>query len=187
MLCDFIGVISKMAEENNSSGPIVPFLPEVKDLFTDPIDPSIEMTPQDRWNLVKQSQRGWGEFFDISKFNLSPIEQLNQRVKQNIITYFYNYFIIAVIHILLYSLLHFKTLVGFIFIGGLCMLKDRIVENMDSSKEDLLKVVVGIIAVFVFFWAHGFALLFSILIFNFLFIGIHSAVRDYTDDDIVEI
>lgn len=175
-----------MTEETNS-GPILPFLPEAKDLFTDPVDPSIEMTPQDRWNLVKQSQRGWGEFFDISKFNLPPIEQLNQRVKQNLITYFYNYFIIAVIHIILYSFLHFKTLFGFILIGGLCVLKDRIAVNMDSTKEDLLKAGLGILAIFIFFWAHGFALLFSILIFNFLFIGIHSAVRDYTDDDTVEV
>lgn len=162
-------------------------LPDTSNLYLQPLNPSEDISPADRLSLILQSARPWGEFLNIREFNLPPLNQLTARLGQNIETYFYNYFLLACLHFVLFTLFHFGPV--FVFVAWLLLLYVLYVANGDDihigslTVDANVKLVIAIIsAVLVIIFGDVFTLIFSIAIFLLIVVGIHGIVRDDAPD-----
>lgn len=164
-------------------------LPDVSHLYLQPLDPTSELSLGDRASLVMQSSRPWREFFDLSAFNLPPLEQAKTRVAHNVETYFYNYFLLAGLHVALFSLGHFGSL--FSLVVWLAVLYYVFVCHPEAiqigkltiggNAKCAIAIVTGLIAIFV---GHALTLVISVGVFLLIVVGIHGIVRDDTTDQI---
>lgn len=67
-------------------------MPDVS-LYTEPLNPCVQLTLNDRVQLVLESCRPWNEFADLKAFNLPPASETKLRVGHNIEIFFYNYLV----------------------------------------------------------------------------------------------
>lgn len=182
------------AEEASEAGPmgqalekVKAVLPDVSHLYLQPLDPGSELSLGDRASLVMQSVRPWGEFFDLSTFNLPPLEQAKTRVANNVETYFYNYFLLACLHVAIFSLGHFGSL--FSLVVWLAILYYLFVGHpeafeigklrIEGNAKCAIAVVTGLIAIFT---GHALTLVISVGVFLLIVVGIHGIIRDDTTD-----
>lgn len=162
--------------------------PDTSNLYLEPLDPRSGLSSVgDRASLVLQSARPWGEFLNCRAFNLPPLGEVKGRVGHNMETYFYNYFLLACVHVLFFAVGHFWSFLSLVlWISLACYLlvirsEDFEVGDysVDKKKKICCLVLAGLLAVFV---GHALTLIISLGVFLLVVVGIHSVVRDDTLD-----
>lgn len=162
-------------------------IPDVSHLYLQPLDPASELSIGDRASLVWQSARPWREFFDLTAFNLPPMEQAKTRVSNNVETYLYNYFLLTCLHVALFSLGHFGSLFAMGIWGAiLYYLFAGHPEDFELGKFTIggkakcaIAVVTGLLAIFP---GHGMTSIISVTVFLLIIVGIHAIIRDDTTE-----
>lgn len=163
----------------------------VSKLYLDPLNPNNDMVVADRTRLAWESARPWSEFFNITKYNLPPSNQVSTRMLYNAETYLYNYIFLILLHLVLSVFFQFSAVLSVsLWIGVMVFLfivkkTDITITSsvvIDSSVKVAIAVAVGII---VLFFGGGMDLLISSLLFIVLIIGVHAAVRDDADEEMV--
>lgn len=164
--------------------------PDMSNLYLEPLDPRSGLSSiGDRASLVLQSARPWGEFLNLKAFNLPPLGEVKGRVGHNVETYFYNYFLLACVHVLFFALAHFwsfLSLVLWIVLACyLLVIRSGDFEvgdhSIDGKKKICCLVLAGLLAVFV---GHALTLVFSLVVFLLVVMGVHGVVRDNTLDTV---
>lgn len=188
-----------MSEEDHSNAAggmidkIKSCLPDVSNLYLQPLNPSSDMGLSDRANLIVQSARPWREFFDISNFNIPPLGQIRSRVEHNVETYLYNYFLLTCIHLVFFSIVHLGAVLALIaWLAVIYLLyivnpEDISVADkfiIDSKWKMAIAVITGLMALFV---GHVFTLLTSVAVFLLIVVGIHGIIRDDTNEAVADI
>lgn len=79
--------------------------PEVN-LYTEPFNPSAQLTFRDRMQLVLESCRPWSEFLDLKAFNAPAPLEAKLRIGHNLEIFFYNYVVIGFSLLALTALFH---------------------------------------------------------------------------------
>lgn len=165
-------------------------LPDVGDVYVQPLDPGSELSISDRASLVMQSMRPWGEFLDISTFNLPTLEETNKRVGHNIRTYFYNYFLLACVHMIFFAIGHFGSVLTVLLWSALMWFMygyrpdDIDVAGMFTLNDKgklAVAIITGVVAIA---FGHVLTLVFSLTVFLLIVMGVHSLIRDNTMDAI---
>lgn len=159
----------------------------VNGLYWQPLDPSTETPLKDRAKLAYESIRPWKEFFDISNFNLPPLNQAAPRLQHNIKTYMYNYLFLACVHIVFFSLVHFVA--AFAMVCWLALMYIMFVKypqdieftkfKIDSKMKTVIAILMAVLALFV---GHVLTLFISLSIFVLIVVGVHGFVRDDTSE-----
>eukprot|EP00183_Erythrolobus_madagascarensis_P006503 CAMPEP_0185845184 /NCGR_PEP_ID=MMETSP1354-20130828/1212_1 /TAXON_ID=708628 /ORGANISM="Erythrolobus madagascarensis, Strain CCMP3276" /LENGTH=223 /DNA_ID=CAMNT_0028545079 /DNA_START=48 /DNA_END=719 /DNA_ORIENTATION=+ len=90
-------------------------------IYTDPINPSAEMSLRDRITLVLESARPWGEFVSPGNFGKPAAGDMQVRVSHNLETFFYNYVIIGVLFALVMTFLHPIKMISLGLIAALAL------------------------------------------------------------------
>lgn len=182
---------NESAEQNGVGGMMEnakQLLPDVSNLYVQPLDPASDMTLADRASLIQQSARPWREFFDLSNFNLPPLGQLRGRVGYNVVTYFYNYFLLTCLHLFIFAFAHFGSVIALVAWMALAFYlwiahpdDIQVSDNFALTKNVKVAVLVvtGVLALTV---GHVFTLVISLLFFVLIVVGIHSVIRDDTAD-----
>lgn len=164
-------------------------LPDTSGLYLQPLDPSTDLSTADRVRLVGESIRPWREFFNFFAYNLPPLNQIAPRVGRNIQNYFYNYFILTIIHICVFTVFHIGTMLAvavwaailfFLYIKNESDIAVGSNFVIDGNIKFVIAVATGIFLLFV---GHVFSLVWSLLFFWLIVVGIHSLVRDDISDD----
>ncbi|PXF44617.1 PRA1 family protein G2 [Gracilariopsis chorda] len=152
-------------------------------LYWQPFDPSTDTPLKDRYELAQQSVRPWSEFFDISEFNLPPFGQITARMKHNIETFLYNYFVLVALQIVLFSITHtgialcLVLLLVFLYLLFIKFPEDIEVGqfNIDSTMK---KIMAGIAVCLALFLGHILTFVISVCVFVLIVVGIHTLIRD---------
>lgn len=158
-------------------------MPDVSHLYLQPLDPASELSFGDRASLVWQSSSSWGEFFNLRAMNLPPLGEVRTRMGNNVETYFYNYFLLTCLHVLFFAFGHLGSLLYMIawvaVVYYMFVAHPETVEigkvSIDEKGKWIIAIVCGLLAVFV---GNGLSLIFSVLWFIAIVVGIHSAIRD---------
>lgn len=168
-------------------------LPDVGELYLEPLDPGSGLPLPDRASLVMQSIRPWGEFLDVSAFNRPTLEEANKRVGHNVRTYFYNYFLLACVHILVFSFGHFGTVLAVLLWAALAWFlygyRPEDIDvfgkfTLDGRAKLILVILTGALVIFL---GHVLTLVISLAVFLLIVVGVHSLVRDNTMDAIEQV
>lgn len=164
-------------------------LPDMSNLYLQPLDPAEELTMADRADLIWKSKRPWGEFFDISNFNLPALNHVSKRISNNIKTYFYNYFLLTVIHIILFGLMHFGPVLALLlwvaftfFLLGHHQSDIQVTDNVKITYP-MKMAIVAVAGIFALTAGHVLSLVFSIAFFLFVLVGVHGTIRQDVDVD----
>mmetsp|Transcript_6470 Transcript_6470/g.11550 ORF Transcript_6470/g.11550 Transcript_6470/m.11550 type:complete len:227 (-) Transcript_6470:125-805(-) len=75
-------------------------------IYTEPINPTAEMSIRDRITLIAESARPWKEFIAPSTFSKPQAGELGVRFHHNLETFFYNYLILGLGFLLLLAIIH---------------------------------------------------------------------------------
>lgn len=163
-------------------------LPDTSGLYLQPLDPSTDLSFGDRTRLIGESIRPWREFFNFFAYNLPPFNQISPRVGRNIQTYFYNYFVLTLVHLAFFTLFHFGSVfflaiwVAFVYYLYIANESDIRVGGVtiDVNIKFVLAVASGL---FLVLFGNVFALVWSVLFFWLIVVGIHSLIRDDVSED----
>lgn len=167
---------------------VKPYLPDFGDVYVQPLDPGSQLSLSDRASLVMQSMRPWGEFLDLSAFNLPTIDEANKRLAHNVRTYFYNYFLLTCLHLVIFSFGHFSTvLVVTLYSALMWFMFSHHPDNIDVAGKFTLdengKVAVAIgLGILAVLFGHVFTFIISLAIFLLIVVGVHGLLRDNTMD-----
>lgn len=189
---------SPFGEENTSPiatgvlDKVKPYLPDMSNLYVQPLNAWSDMTLSDRVGIIFQSARPWGDFFDISSFNIPPVEHARSRLGRNVEKYLYNYFLLACVHLFFFSLVHIGSVIA--AMCWLMLMYLMYIRNpgdidaagkftIDSNVKMALAVVCGLVALI---FGHVFTLLFSMSMFLVIVVGIHGIIRDDSYDNVIE-
>lgn len=168
---------------------VSPCLPDLSKVYIEPLMPTPARSVSERYHLVVSSARPWSQFIDISHFNLPPASQLKSRFEHNVETYFYNYFILTLLHVALFSLFHLLPVfsIALFAIAAYLLLvqypADIVVGDVVVLDELRKYVLLGVLALVVVLYGGGLTLLFSVAIFVAVLTAVHGLLRD--DDDYV--
>lgn len=96
--------------------------PEVN-FYTEPLNPSSQLTLRDRVQLVLESCRPWTEFFDLKAFNAPAPMETKLRIGHNLEIFFYNYVVIGFALLALSALFHpiQSFVLAFVVLSGAVM------------------------------------------------------------------
>lgn len=152
-------------------------------LYWQPFDPSTDTPLKDRYELAQQSVRPWREFFDISEFNLPPFGQIIARMKHNIETFLYNYFVLIALHIVLFSITHIGIALCLVSLAVFLYLlfvkfPDDIEIGDFTIDSTMKKIMAGIAVLLALFLGHVLTFVISICVFVLIVVGIHTLIRD---------
>lgn len=164
-------------------------LPDTSGLYLQPLDPSTDLSMGDRTRLIGESIRPWREFFNFLAYNLPPFNQISPRVARNIQNYFYNYFILTLVHISIFTIFHFGSVFYLAIWSGL-MYYLYIMNESDihlgssiTIDENIKFVIAGASFVALLLFGSVFTLVWSILFFWLIVVGIHALIRDDVSED----
>lgn len=164
-------------------------LPDTSALYLQPLDPSTDISMGDRARLIGESIRPWREFFNLLAYNLPPFNQISPRVGRNIQNYFYNYFVLTLVHIAIFTIFHFGSV--FYLAVWLALIYYLYIRNESDihigqsiTIDENIKFVIAVasFAVLVIF-GNVFTLVWSVLFFWLIVVGIHSLIRDDVSED----
>lgn len=182
------GVVGRMKNAFGVvAGKVQQTFPDVSNVYVQPLSPSADISLADRWRLMMESTRPWGEFFDITNYNLPPWGQIKTRYSHNIETYFYNYIWLACLHVLIFTFFHFGSVFSLvIWLAAMYVLygvysDDIQVAGFTINKNVKFGIMI-ITAIIALTFGHVFTLVFSIAIFLLILVGIHGLVRDDASD-----
>lgn len=161
------------------------YLPDVSNVYTDPINPKSDITLSDRTTLIMRETRPWfSEFFAISQFNLPPFSQMKTRLGHNITTFFYNYFIITLIHLVVSTFMRPTPIIMLgLYVAAMYALFVWKKENIELRHglviDQNVKLVIAVV-LFVLFVIFG-NILFPVLytaLFVAIVVGVHGLLHD---------
>ncbi len=189
------GVVAAGAKDAVSSMVGAP-MPNVK-LYTQPLNPSEELTLRARVELVVNSCRDWREFFDVRTFNLPPPAEVKLRYGHNVETFFYNYFVVACATLVFQSLLNplrGLQVVGLILLGTLFYAihpdpvpipfgSGRTFLLGDTAKHGLLIAFLLISLIF----GNLFPLIVAVVVFASVVVVVHGFLRDHRDQEVLTV
>lgn len=170
---------------------VEPNLPNLSKVYMEPLLPTPSRSLAERYHLITSSARPWRQFFDISQYNLPPFDQMKSRFEHNMETYFYNYFILTVLHIAIFALFHLLPVASLAALAAAAYLlfvrypADIDVAGMFVLDDTRKKILCGFLAIAVLFFGGVSTLLFSVVIFYVIIVLVHGLLRD--DDDYVVI
>lgn len=161
------------------------YLPDVSNVYTDPINPNSDITLSDRIHLIRRETRPWfGEFLAISQFNLPPFSQMKTRLGHNITTFFYNYFILTLIHLVVSTIMRPTPIIMLaIYVAAVYALfvwkKDDIELSRGFVIDQNVKLVIAAVLFIVFFlFGHIMFPVFYTALFIAIVVGIHGLFHD---------
>lgn len=161
------------------------YLPDVSNVYIDPINPKSDITLSDRTHLIMRETRPWfQEFFAVSQFNLPPFPQMKTRLEHNITTFFYNYFILTLIHLVVSTIMRPMPIIMLaIYIAAVYALfvwkKDDIELSHGFVIDQNVKLVLAAV-LFVLFFLFGHILfpIFYTALFILIVVGVHGLFHD---------
>jgi hypothetical protein len=159
-------------------------MPELN-LYLEPISPASDLSFKDRAQLIVQSARPWPEFFDVTQFNLPPLSELSLRVATNIESFTYNYLMLGIAYLILFSFGHFPSVLALLAVLGLSfflyVLHPEPIEignaEFGAPAKHTLTAVAAILALTV---GHVTTLIVSLAVFLLIVVGIHASIREHT-------
>lgn len=179
------GAMTKIQESATAAfGKVTPFLPDVSNVYLDPLLPGAEISLSDRFKLIMESAKPWKEFFNISEFNLPPLTQIKTRLGHNIETYFYNYVQITCIYLILFSFFHLLPVICLVVLIGLAyVLFVSYPEDIDVAGKFTIddmkkKIIVGVVGVVLLFYGGILTLVISMATFIVILVLVHGLIRD---------
>lgn len=156
-------------------------------LYTEPLNPSAQLTINDRFQLILESCRSWSEFFDLKAFNLPSAHEIKLRVGHNIECFFYNYVIIGFGLLAITELFHplRSLLITFVIAVTGCLYivfpQDYIFNNgtviINRSVKNL---IVGCLVFFTIWFGHVISLFFFFATFFIPIVLLHSLLREHS-------
>eukprot|EP00737_Agarophyton_chilense_P001702 gb/GEZJ01001910.1/.p2 GENE.gb/GEZJ01001910.1/~~gb/GEZJ01001910.1/.p2 ORF type:complete len:176 (-),score=15.24 gb/GEZJ01001910.1/:174-701(-) len=161
----------------------------VSGLYWQPFNPSTDTPLKDRYELALESIRPWGEFFNISEFNLPPFGQIKGRVQHNLEAFLYNYLVLVGIHIFFFALTHSGiALVMVLWFGLMYVMYFKFEGDIDVGEwtinarmKGIIAVVSGLLALFV---GHVLTFVISLSVFVLITVGTHSLIRDSSSGEL---
>lgn len=187
------GVVSRIGNVLGGIGDkIKGCLPDTSNLYLQPLSPSADISLSDRWRLIVESTRPWGEFFDISNFNLPAWNHMKTRIGHNIETFFYNYFWLTCLHLIVLVFFHFGSVLSLVlwlvFIFYLYGVKrdDIHIGSLTINNTGKLLIMIAT-AILALTFGHVSTLVISVAIFLAIVVGIHGLVRDDSSDTLQDV
>lgn len=159
-------------------------MPEVN-VYTDPLNPTTQLSLRDRISLVFTSCRDWREFADFRAFNLPSASEAKLRLGHNLETFFYNYFVISCVYLAVTGLFNLSSALQLILLGSLAAYfyvihEDPIVignvVRIDTPAKHV--IIVGVSAIILLF-GHVFSFLLGAAIFTFILVTVHGFFREH--------
>lgn len=152
---------------------------------TDALNPSISYTPVDRVQLVMANMRPWSEFADLKAFNFPPASEVKLRLGHNVESFFYNYFVLAVVILLLQAAFHplralflAITIITAVLLYIVFPEDYTITENFQVTKLGK-HLFVGTLLLLVLTVGHVFSLLFMIFLTITPIVFVHALLREH--------
>lgn len=164
-------------------------LPELN-LYLEPIHPASEMHIRDRAQLVLQSARPWSDFADVSQFNIPPLSAYKLRLQTNVETFFYNYFLLALVFLVIFAFGHLPSVVALVSVLAvaffLYVLHPEPIEvagaEIGTPAKHAIVVALALLALTV---GHVFTLILSLAVFLLILVGVHGSIREVNDSGTV--
>lgn len=167
-------------------------MPDVN-LYTEPLNPTLALTANDRLQLVLESCRPWSEFADIKALNLPLASEVKLRLGHNFEIFFYNYLVVGLSILAVTALFHPLRAIGIAALVVVAVLiyiifpEDyRITESFSVSRP--AKHVVMVIAIILLLTiGHVFSML---IFFMSIFLPlslIHAFLREHSASSVSNI
>eukprot|EP00871_Galdieria_phlegrea_P005839 jgi/Galph1/742/GphlegSOOS_G5497.1 len=90
-------------------------------LFTTPLEPNQELSLRDRITLIWGSAKPWRDFFDLRSFSMPSMDNLSNRIQNNLQHYLYNYIVCLFVFCLVLFLFHPIGTISFSLLTALCV------------------------------------------------------------------
>lgn len=160
-------------------------MPEVN-LYTEPLNPGAQLTLNDRVQLVLESCRPWGEFFDLRSFNVPAAAEAKLRVGHNVEVFFYNYLVLAMGLLTLTAFVHplRALLVSLVVFAAVALYvvfpEDYYVSNSVVVTQPVKHVIVATVCILTLLFGHVLALLFFFVSLCVPIVLLHALLREHS-------
>lgn len=160
-------------------------MPEVN-LYTEPLNPGAQLTLNDRVQLVLESCRPWGEFFDVRSFNLPAAAEAKLRVGHNVEVFFYNYLVLAMGLLTLTAFVHplRALLVSLAVFAAVALYvvfpEDYYVSDSVVITQPVKHVIVATVCILTLLFGHVLALLFFFASLCVPMVLLHALLREHS-------
>ena len=159
-------------------------MPEVK-LYTEPLNPSTQITIGDRVELVLASCRPWSEFFDLSAFNTPPASEVKIRIGANVETFFYNYLVVAFVDLAINAIFHLLRafLLALTVVSAVLLYiifpEDYVISENFTVTKYIKHIIMAILTLLVFTVGNVFSLLLLVVCTFIPLAIIHAFLREH--------
>lgn len=160
-------------------------MPDVN-LYTEPLNPSAQLTLNDRVQLVLESCRPWAEFADVKAINFPPASEVKLRVGHNAEIFFYNYLVVGFGVLTLTAFFHplrsilVATVVLAAFLLYIIFPEDyRVGENFYISRP-LKHIIMGALVLFSLTLGHVLSLFFFFVSIFVPVVLLHAILREHS-------